>query len=108
MHVCLDSSPENMILPLALNAALVLPETWNGWARPVATAHAFSSFLDAWRANDPNGEWGYAVEVDGNVRLEYEDQDFPLYGVMDDGQSLYELSGWTWVVLDHHADRPID
>lgn len=105
MNVYLDSSPENVIPDLALRATTVLPETWNGWARPVATADAFMSFLDAWRANDPNGEWRYAVEVDGNIRLEYDDQSFPLYGVTDEGTALYDLTGRTWVLFDDDSRR---
>lgn len=100
MIVYLDSSPENLVDELALEASIVLPDTWNGWARPIATAKAFASFLDAWRENDPNGEWAYAVEVNGHVRLEYEDQDFPLYGVTEEGEALFDFSGWTWILPD--------
>ena len=97
VEIYLDSEPENMIPRLALHADYVLEETWNGWGRPIATARAFAVFLDSWRANDPNGEWGYVIEPDGNVVMNYQDDEFPLVGVSDSGEALYDLSGWTWV-----------
>ena len=63
MQVYIDSAPENMVHELTLNAEGVLEERWNGWVRPLATAEALGEFHHAWRANDPNGIWGYVTEV---------------------------------------------
>jgi hypothetical protein len=98
--VYLQSSEENMVPELALHSDHVLAEKHGTWCRPVATAADFISFLDRWRTNDPNGEWGYALEVDGNVRLHYGDENFPLFGVTDDGHALYDLTGWPWIETD--------
>ena len=53
--VCVDSMEENMVPAMALRAHAVLGETWNGWARPIASAKQMGDFLRRWRANDPNG-----------------------------------------------------
>lgn len=102
MLVYLDSAPENIVPELALDAAYVEEETWNGWAQPVATAAAWGDFLDRWRANDPNGDWGYATEVGDTLvssREEVDDPDlFPKVGETSDGQALYSLSGLVWIV----------
>lgn len=102
MHIYLDSSPENMTSELALEAAGILQDRWNGWVRPLATAAAFSRFLEAWKANDPNGTWGTAGIV-GN-RLAYTPSDsadtvdeFPALGRDLDGRRLFDLTGWVWV-----------
>lgn len=58
--VCVDSMEENMVPAMALRAHAVLGETWNGWARPIASAKQMGDFLRRWRANDPNGVWGFA------------------------------------------------
>lgn len=105
MDVYIDSAPENFVPELALKAEYVLEERWNGWLQPVATAEAFGAFLDAWRANDPNGVWGYATEV-GDVLMvtrtdsdEYDDY-FGRVGETADGTPLYNLSGWVWCFGD--------
>lgn len=41
----------------------ILPERWNGWLPPIATASAYGRFLGSWRANEPNGIWGHVTEV---------------------------------------------
>ncbi len=97
--VCVDSAEENMVSELALAADHVLPDRWNGWARPIATAAAFADFLRRWRHNDPNGVWGEAFELEDRLVCtrsddNYEDS-FPLVG----GLRLYDLSGWVWVEL---------
>ncbi|MDE0778433.1 MAG: hypothetical protein OSB43_19300 [Nocardioides sp.] len=103
--VCLDSAEENMTAELALDADHVMAERWNGWARPVATSRAVRDFLHRWRANDPNGVWGEALEVDGALVCTRSDDDdyydsFPMVGRAPDGSALYDLSGWVWVELD--------
>jgi hypothetical protein len=102
VFVYLDSASENLIPELALDACQVLPDRWNGWLRPVATADAFGRFLDAWRANDPNGIWGYVTEVgDRLVCTRSDDEDpadvFPQVDTLPDGAALYDFTGWTWV-----------
>jgi hypothetical protein len=104
MYVYLDSSIENLVPALALEAAKVREDRWNGWARPLATADAFGRFLDAWRQNDPNGIWGYVSEVGETLVCSRIDDDwpadeFPLAEVLDDGTRLYDLTGWTWVTV---------
>jgi len=102
MKVYLDSAAENITPALALDAAYVLPGTWNGWAQPVATAAAWGDFLDRWRANDPNGDWGYATEVGNSLVSSREAIDepdvFPKVGETLDGDALYDLSGLVWIV----------
>lgn len=109
MKVYLDSAPENMVDELALNAEGVLGQRWNGWVRPLATAQALGDFLDAWRANDPNGTWGYVTEV-GDLLVctrsdddEYADE-FPKAGIAESGQAVYDLSGWVWVIGPEDID----
>lgn len=102
MDVYLDGSPENLTPELALSAAVVLDDRWNGWLRPLATADAFGTFLDAWRRNDPNGVWGWATEVGDTLVVTRSDDDepadeFPRAGEAADGTPLYDLSGWVWV-----------
>lgn len=68
----------------------------------MATVDAFGRFLDAWRANDPNGIWGYVTEVgDRLVCTRSDDEDpadvFPKVGMLPDGVALYDFTGWTWV-----------
>lgn len=102
MKVYLDSAEENQVPELALEAEYVLPGTWNGWAMPVATAAAFGDFLDRWRANDPNGDWGYATELGDTLISSREDPDSPdtysKVGETSDGAALYDLSGMVWIV----------
>lgn len=107
MDVYLDSDPDNLVPELALKAETVLLERWNGWLRPLATAAAFGAFLDAWRANDPNGIWGYATEVGDTLVCSVIDSDepaaeFPRAGEASDGTELYDLAGWAWIAADHH------
>jgi len=101
--VCVDSMEENMVPAMALRAHAVLDETWNGWARPIASAKQMGDFLRRWRANDPNGVWGFAVELDEALlvtRVDGEDPDyFGTAGFEEDGSPLYDLTGWVWVVL---------
>lgn len=102
MLVYLDSAPENIVPELALVAETVLPQRWNGWLRPVATAAAFGRFLDAWRINDPNGIWGYVTEVGSVLMCTRPDDDepadeFPRVGALPDGTALYDFSGWAWI-----------
>lgn len=101
--VCVDSMEENMVPAMALRAHAVLDETWNGWARPIASAKQMGDFLRRWRANDPNGVWGFAVELDEALlvtRVDGEDPDyFGTAGFDVDGSPLYDLTGWVWVVL---------
>lgn len=99
--VCLDSSEENMVVALALNAQYLLDGTWNGWARPVATKIQFIDFLTRWKTNDPHGTWGDAHETaDG---LQYDDAEgndpelFQRVGTSEDGLAMYDLTGWVWV-----------
>jgi len=104
--VCLDSEPENMTPALALRCH-ALAGTWNGWIAPLATAEAFATFIDAWRRNDPNGDWGWVFEHTnrhtGATRLVLEDAEgavtdtFDAYGTDAEGRTLYNLSGWRWV-----------
>lgn len=107
MDVYLDSAPENITPELALRADRVLAERWNGWLRPLASAEAFGRFLDAWRANDPNGIWGYATEVGDTLVCSVIDSDepadqFPRAGETADGTPLYDFTGWVWVSADHY------
>ena len=92
-----------MVPAMALRAHAVLDETWNGWARPIASAKQIGDFLRRWRANDPNGVWGFAVELDEALlvtRVDGEDPDyFGTAGFDVDGSPLYDLTGWVWVVL---------
>lgn len=103
MKVYLDSAPENMVSELSLEAESVLEQRWNGWVRPRATAQALGDFLDAWRANDPNGVWGYVTEVGDTLVCTRSDADddtdeFPRIGIGEDGRAVYDLSGWVWVL----------
>lgn len=102
MKVYLDSAEENIVPELALDAEYVLPGTWNGWAQPVATAQAMGDFLDRWRANDPNGDWGYATEVGDVLICTREDVEGPdtfrKVGVNSHGEALYDLSGLIWIM----------
>lgn len=101
--VCLDSAEENMVVALALNAHHVLGGAWNGWARPVATAVDFANFLTRWRLNDPHGTWGEVRETSDG--LEYQDtegsdpENFARVGTSADGNALYDLTGWVWVLI---------
>lgn len=61
--VLLDSSEENMVLALALNAHHILGGAWNGWARPVATADGFADLVARWKINDPHGMWSRSPKV---------------------------------------------
>ena len=66
-------------------------------------AKQMGDFLRRWRANDPNGVWGFAVELDEALlvtRVDGEDPDyFGTAGFDVDGSPLYDLTGWVWVVL---------
>ena len=101
--VCVDSLEENMVPQMALHAHVVLPEHWNGWARPLATADAVADFLRRWRANDLNGVWGFAVELGDALLVTRSDGEEPDYfapaGCCSDGTTLYDLTGWVWVVI---------
>jgi hypothetical protein len=105
MDVYLDSAPENLTPGLALQADAILEDRWNGWVRPLATAEALGRFLDAWRANDPNGIWGYVTAV-GDVLVcsrlddDWPADEFPQRGASEDGSPTYDLTGWTWIVLE--------
>jgi hypothetical protein len=99
--VCVDSAEENMVVALALNAHHTLDGTWNGWARPVATAADFADILAQWRLNDVHGTWGEAHEtLEGLVYQDMEGNDpdvFPEVATSAEGNALYDLSGWVWV-----------
>jgi hypothetical protein len=99
--VCLDSSEENMVAVMALNAHHTLGGVWNGWARPVATRDSFADFLARWRLNDPHGTWGDLQETpDGLVYQDSEGSDpdvFPRVATSAGGEALYDLTGWVWV-----------
>lgn len=101
--VCLDSAEENMVPAMALHADHVLDETWNGWARPIATAAALSDFLARWRVNDRHGTWGRITEAGDTLRYQDSDgndpEDFPRVGATPTGEALYDLSGWVWTLL---------
>jgi len=103
IEVCVDSAEENIVSELALAADHVLPDRWNGWARPIATAAALADFLRRWRHNDPNGVWGEAFELQDRLVCTRSDEDyedsFPLVGGNSAGLRLYDLSGWVWVEL---------
>ena len=104
--VCLDSEPENMVPSLALRCH-ALAGTWNGFLAPLATAEAFATFIDAWRYNDPNGDWGWVFEHTnrrtGATWMVLEDAEgevtdiFEPCGTDANGATLYNLSGWCWV-----------
>jgi hypothetical protein len=101
VDVYIDSAPESMIPELALRAERVLEDRWNGWLRPLATASAFGAFLDAWRANDPNGIWGYVSAVGDTLVCSVTDSDdpadeFPRAGQTANGTPLYDVTGWAW------------
>lgn len=99
--VCLDSAPENICEALALRAAYMLDGTWNGFGQPVATADAMGDFLDRWRSNDPNGDWGFPTEVGDTLivtRTEADEPDvYPKVGIDAQGAALYDLSGLIWL-----------
>ncbi|WP_156971432.1 hypothetical protein [Knoellia sinensis] len=99
--VCLDSAPENICESMALKAAYMLEGTWNGFGRPVATADATGDFLDRWRANDPNGDWGFPTEVGDKLIVTRTEVDEPdVYLKVDEdaqGRALYDLSGLIWL-----------
>jgi hypothetical protein len=101
--VCLDSAEENMIPAIALFADHALEEKWNGWARPIATAGAFSDFLARWRVIDPNGTWGEATVIDDTLQYEDAERDEPevflCVGTDAFGEALFDLTGWVWVVI---------
>ncbi|WP_283615472.1 hypothetical protein [Mycolicibacterium poriferae] len=101
MLVWIDSAPETYVPRLALDAADVLPDRWNGWLRPLATAEAVGAFLDAWRRTDPNGIWGWATEVGDTLIVTRSDDEepadtFPQVGATGGGAPLYDLTGWAW------------
>ena len=104
VEVCLESAEENMVSAMSLRASALLDSQWNGWARPIATAAAMSDFLNRWRRNDPNGTWGDAIEVDGELVCTNSDSDdpdlFPQVGTTRSGEPLYDLTGWMWVPLE--------
>jgi len=99
MEVFIDSAIENFVRDLALRAEGVLDDRWNGWLRPLATAVAVQEFLEAWKANDPNGTWGH-VEEKGGLLVAYSDgevvDEFPMVGVTASGEMVYDLTGWLW------------
>lgn len=100
--VYIFSDPENYVPELALRADQVLPERWNGWLQPVATADALRDFLSAWQANDPNGLWGTFEVTPEAIRYRRIDDDepevFARHGETSDGTPTYLLSGWMWVL----------
>lgn len=103
VHVFIDSTPDNHVPSLALNAERVLDERWNGWVRPLATASAVEAFLTGWRQNDPNGVWGALTATPGSLVYFRSDDDFPAEefpaaGATGDGRTLYDLTGWTWII----------
>ncbi|MHB1009966.1 MAG: hypothetical protein ACYC1E_12170 [Propionibacteriaceae bacterium] len=104
VEVCLDSAEENLVSAMALRATALLDSSWNGWARPVATATATRDFLNRWRRNDPNGTWGDAIEADGQLLCTNSDGDDPdvflRVGTTRSGEPLYDLTGWMWVAID--------
>lgn len=101
--VCVDSLEENMVPQMALRAHAVLHESWNGWARPLATVAEMADFLRRWRANDRNGIWGFAVDLGDTLLVTRSDGEEPDYfataGTRSDGTPLYDLTGWVWVVI---------
>lgn len=104
VEVCLESAEENMVSAMALRANALLDPSWNGRARPLATAAATRDFLARWRRNDPNGSWGDVTAQDGQLIYtdadEDEPQHFPQSGMTRSGDQLYDLTGWMWVSLD--------
>lgn len=93
---------------LALNAVR-LGETWNGLPSGVVTAAEWRRFIGAHAANDRNGTYNpegiYETDTglvyidtegmaDGETVGDYEG--FPRVGTDDDGNALYEVSGWVW------------
>lgn len=101
MLVWIDSAPETYVPELGLDAVDVLPDRWNGWLRPIATADALGAFLDAWRRNDPNGVWGWVTEVGDRLIVTRSDDDdpgdaFAQVGTHVRGKALYDLTGWAW------------
>lgn len=101
--VCVDSLEENMVPAMALAAHTVLPESWNGWARPLAATSEVAAFLGRWRANDRNGVWGFAVDLGDALLVTRSDGEEPDYfapaGCREDGVALFDLTGWVWVAL---------
>ena len=101
--VCLDSAEENMVPAMALNADRVLDQTWNGWARPIATAAAFDDLLARWKLNERHGTWGEVFVAEDALR--YQDAEgsdaeyFPRAGTSESSEALYDLTGWVWVRL---------
>lgn len=99
--VCLESAPENICEAMALRAAYMLEGTWNGFGQPIATAEAMGDFLDRWRVNDPNGDWGYPTEIGDTLivtRTEVDQPDAYLKVAEDaQGRALYDLSGLIWL-----------
>ena len=86
---------------VTLEAEYVLEETWNGWLQPIATREALEAFISACRAAQPDGDWG-AVDVFADlllVRRDEDDDEFSRADTRADGIPLYNLSGWTWVML---------
>ncbi|MFZ2238394.1 MAG: hypothetical protein WAV90_02480 [Gordonia amarae] len=43
--------------------------------RPLISYREFDRFLGAWRANDPNGNWGRVVELGQGSLIRYTDDD---------------------------------
>lgn len=90
----------------ALECESVKAERWNGFVVPIATAGAFREFIAAWQGVDPNGTWeAGGVRTDRrDGRLVYRDSEgnedsWDLYGVTENGEGLYALDGWVWVVV---------
>lgn len=100
--VYIDDAPENLTPELALRAEAILPERWNGFMQPIATADAFEAFLAAWRRNDPNGLWGTLEVTPEAIHYRRIDDDepevFARHGETSDGTPTYLLSGWMWVL----------
>lgn len=96
---------------------VMLGPDWNGFKEPWCTAGQMRRFIDAWRANDPNGTWGdvRVAEFPGvrpklivtrNDSDEPEDWDaFDWVGTTPSGEDVFKITGWVFVAPITEEDR---
>ena len=100
-RVMLDGDESGAVL----SCAGLLSRTWNGWLVPIATEAQVRQFCADVAAGDRNANVGLVLVIDGHLIVrrinEYGEDDDDWWAVCDqgeDGQPLYALNGWCWVL----------
>ena len=74
---------------------------WNGWMTPIVEAREFARWISAWRANDPNGEWGQVrcfLDSQGRLTLLHDTGNPDTSDEWTAGENgVFLLTGWTFV-----------